>query len=39
MYSRFIYMGFEELVVSMRYELDFLKVSHNYNIQALSVNP
>jgi len=33
MYIRFIYMGFDELVVSMRYELDFLRMSHNYSTQ------
>ena len=30
-------MSFEELVVSMRYELDFLRISHNYSIQVLPV--
>jgi hypothetical protein len=30
-------MGFEGLVLSMRYELDFLRISHNYCTQALPV--
>jgi hypothetical protein len=38
MCRRFIYMGFEELVVGMRHELDFHRKSHNYSTQVYQLN-